>query len=237
MPKAQQTEKEPREAVLAYAEGAAAAVEDPPGAWSPSVRAHAELVDQLERCLQLPVEIDTTGMVADIELHFMWGAYGIVPCKVCVACGTSMDGLLVSGRDVLDLSRRYNRALYELRRLRDRFAARYTASLAPDGADVGQAALSRLEADIEARQTTRLRSRVLSRRFLDGETSFWETYHAYLEKIVSRAERAAHEATELEPPDRTTGDKSLAAATTRANGSHDSQSCEVIVQEIDPMEA
>lgn len=153
------------------------------------------------------VELDATGMLDDIELQFMWGSYGIVPCKVRVARGASMDDSLVSGGDVLELSRRYNRALYQLRELRDRIAARYTGSRAPDGAQGAQAALSRLEDDIATRQAARLRSRVLSLRLLAGETSFWENYHAYLAKLVARAERAAEEAMPMEPPDDATVDR------------------------------
>ena len=52
-------------------------------------------------------------------------------------------------------------------------------------------ALSRLERDIQARQTARLGASVVPLHVLHGEIDFWERYYAYLAAIAARAHRTA----------------------------------------------
>jgi len=157
-----------------------------------AIRMRAEHLPELGRRMELPVQFDPTGqMCGGIDVHFMWGAYGVVPTRLVVAYDAPIGELLVPGQGVIERCARYNRALRDLRALRDRFERRLGLRSAPPGAEAAQPALCRLDGDIQARQTARLSARVMPLHMLQAEIEFWESYHAYLAAIEARAERAA----------------------------------------------
>lgn len=155
------------------------------------IRMRAAHLPALRQRLELPVEFEPTRRLCDgIDVHFMWDTYEMVPTKLVVAYNAPIGDLLLPGQGVIEWCARYNGALRELRALRDRFEHRLRPGAAPLGAEMAQPALSRLEAEIQKRQTARLGSGRVSLHSLQGEIEFWENYRTYLAGITARAERA-----------------------------------------------
>jgi hypothetical protein len=115
----------------------------------------------------------------------------MLPIRIVVAYNAPIGELLVPGQGVIEQCDRYNRALDQLRALRDRFERCFGPRSRPAIAETAHPALSRLEVDIHARQTARLGAHVVPLRILQGEIEFWESYHTYLASFVVRSERAA----------------------------------------------
>ena len=145
----------------------------------------------ITRRLGIPVEIDASGWLNSpaIELRYALGVdRGIEPRLLRVAGDANVVGLLAL--DVRRQCDRYNVALRELRALRRRFEALIQRTPIEPTVEAAYQHLSKLDDTIARRQAQRMGHGAVMLATLDDEIAFWERYHEYFAKIVTRGERA-----------------------------------------------
>ena len=156
------------------------------------------IIEQLSNMLQLPVEVDTSGWLREwAELRFVLGEdRTIQPTSLRITDDEANEHRL---RDVNIAARceRYNLAIVELRKLRDRYAALaqrgYLIIASGSSLWLTGRSLLNLDLDVERHQLNVMSNNAVGISVLDRECEFLESYYRRLSAIVEQAEALEEE--------------------------------------------